>query len=654
MPRVSSKEYEKFLKEEAQKGKLSLYEQACEYAERILPITPTKNLSNQLKSAIEFSHLNVTPKGTLSLTILVGLILFWISLFFLLIFDLLSPSSIIFTFVVISIAIYFLFNYPVWYATTFRIKASSEMVLAVIYMSISMHLSPNLENAIWFASKNLKGPLAKDLRELLWGIYTRKYESAAQAIDSFIHKWERDNKEFSESLDIIKNSIFESTAKREKMLDEAVSVVLEGTKERMRDYSRKLKSPVTILNALGILLPIVGLVLFPVISIFLPELIKPAMLIVGYDFFLPVFVYFFMNNYLAKRPYSFHQPDLSKHPEFIQEKLIEKPYFIPLIVFVPLVIFGSYQIIKSKELFSLNQLLYSILIILGVTLGIISYCFLSVKRKLKVRKEVVEIESEFIEALFQLSQWVNRGMPLENALKKLNQKIKHLKISKFFEKILYNIEILEMDFERAVFDPKVGAINYYPSTLIEAIMKVIIETSRRGMASASKAMMVVSTYLKDMHRVNEELKSLTEEVTSTMNIQAMLLAPMAAGVTVSLTAIVVQILVSLGETFESTLPQLGAAYGVAGEIGGSILSSLADLNAIIPVDGFQIVVGIYMVEVVSMLAIFLSSIANGEESLIKRLTIAKLLAIGTAVYFASLFITYFMFTAIIPISQLII
>jgi len=653
MPRAILKEYEEFLREEVLRKKLSFYEKVCQYSEKI-PIGPPKALSDRLRSAIEFSNLKITPRGAFSLTIIFSALLFIIPLFLLLGFGLLSFSSVIFLFVIVAIAIYFLLNYPVIYATTFRIKASSEMMLAVVYMSVSMHLSPNLENAIWFASKNLKGPLSKDLMGLLWGIYTRRYDSTSQAIDSFINKWKRDSKEFSESLYIIKNSVFETAEKRERMLDEAVSVMLEGTKDRMRDYSRELKSPLTILNALGILLPIIGLVFFPIVGIFLPELIKPAVLILGYDFFLPVFVYFFMNSYLARRPYSFHQPDLSRHPEFLKEKILEKPYVIPLIISIPLIVFGSFQIIKMKELFSLSQLLYSIVIILGIILGIVSYCFLSVKRKLKVREEIVEIESEFTEALFQLGQLVTRGMPLENALRKITQDIKDLKISKFFDKILFNIEALGASFEQAVFDQKIGAIKYYPSALIEAIMRVIIEASKRGMKYASKAMLIVSTYLKDVRRVNEELKGLTEEVTSTMNIQAILLAPIAAGIVVSMAALIIQILVFLGEAFESIYANLGTAYGVAGDVGAGMLFSIANLSKIIPVDGFQLVVGIYMVEVVTMLAIFLSSIANGEENLMRRLTIAKILAISSVVYFFTLLVTYFMFTAIIPITKLII
>ncbi len=291
---VISREYEKFLREEQLAKELTSYERACQISEKVLPISPFKGLATKYVESITFSHLKITPKGAFSLSLLGTLSIFFISLVALVILNSFAFSSIILSFILASIALFFLISYPNHYATVFRINASSEMVLATIYMSISMHISPNLENAIKFASKNLKGALSVDLRELLWDVYTRKYDKIEDALDSFIEKWKRNSKEFSESLYLIKNSGAESQEKRERFLDEAVSVMLDGTKERMRLYSRQLKEPVTILNALGILLPIIGLVFFPIISLFLPELIQPVFLALGYDFFLPLLVFLFM------------------------------------------------------------------------------------------------------------------------------------------------------------------------------------------------------------------------------------------------------------------------------------------------------------------------------------------------------------------------
>ncbi|MBI2084103.1 MAG: hypothetical protein HYT70_00610 [Candidatus Aenigmarchaeota archaeon] len=650
MPAIS-RDYEKFLQEEQLARKLSIYERLCEISE-FLPVFLPKGLESKYSEAIEFSHLKITPKGAITLSIVATLMIFAASLTLLISLDSFSLSTTILSLTIASMTFYFLASYPIRYATSFRINASSEMVLAAIYMSISMHLSANLENSVKFASRNLKGALAKDLRELLWSVYTRKYDRIEDALEVFIKKWERENKEFATALYLIKNSSAESQLKRERFLDEAVSVILEGTKERMKGYAREMKEPVTILNALGILLPIIGLVFFPVVSIFLPEIVKPVLLVIGYDVFLPLIVFFLMSSYLERRPYSFHQPDLRKHPQFAVDKFYEKPYIIPVLVSLPLIGFGISKLIGAKEIFSFELMVYSMLVTLGIFAGIISYSYLSVRRKLKIRQEIADIEGEFAEALFQLGSLMMRGIPLETALKRSKEQTKNMKISDFFDKILYNIKTFGMTFEGAVFDKQYGAIRYYPSTLIEAIMNVVVETSQKGMQSASKSMVIISKYLKDMREVNEDLKNMMEDVTSTMNTQAIVLAPLSAGVVVTLAAIMTRLLVSLGESIKNIYGSLGSALGPASDIGSGIFQSIFNIGSILPVHAFQLIVGVYLVEIATLIAVSSSTITNGDESLLKRLNVAKILLYSAIVYFISLLVTYFVFTSVISIERL--
>jgi len=62
-----------------------------------------------------------------------------------------------------------------------------------------------------------------------------------------------------------------------------------------------------------------------------------------------------------------------------------------------------------------------------------------------------------------------------------------------------------MGVEDAIFDSKVGAINQFPSSIIESSMKVFIESSKKGPLIASQALITVAEYIKSMHRVDERL-----------------------------------------------------------------------------------------------------------------------------------------------------
>lgn len=645
-----SKEYEEFLQEfKFRRG--SLYEKLCGISEIILPINPPNK--ENFEKAIDFAHLDITTKGAFGLSILF-LILF--PLFFLLsgfILNIVSSIPYILLVIIFTITIfYYIYSLPFTIATSFRIKASSEMVLGVLYMSIAMKVIPNIEYAIKFAATNLTGPLARDFKKILWDVYTGKYVSINDALDPFMEKWKRESEEFVKAIYLIKNSFFETAEKRNKVLNESVSVVLNGTKDRMRNYAKDLKSPLTVLNALGILLPMVGLVFFPIISIFLPDVVQPAFLVIGYNVMLPIVIFWLMKTYLERRPVAFHQPDLSKHPQFANDKM--KYFILILSILIPAaLIYYVYTILSTAtESFSFNLLLYSMIVTWAISGGIVSYTIFTTITKLKVRDEIIQVESELGEVLFQLGTQLTRGMPIENALKEALPRLKELKISKMVEKILYNMENFSMTFNAAVFDNDSGAIKNFPSKLIYAVMHAVTEISKGGTLVLSDAMLSISTYLKNMHDVEEELKNNLDEVSSEMQMQALILSPLSSGIVVALVAMVTQVLILLKGATDKIKDQLNG-YGPLGSAGTGVLDSIINLNKITAAHTFQLIVGFYMIEAVAMIAYFKSIINFGDDPIQKKYAIGKLLLYGTIIYSIILIVIYSGFSALVPIATMV-
>ena len=647
MEQKLSKEYEEFL-EEFRLRRMNFYESMCAGFEGLIPIDPPN--TTQLQEAINFAHMNLTPRGSFSLSLFFLILFpaFFLSIGF--IVNILTPAYIILVATFALAIFYYLYSLPLMVATSFRIRASSEMVLAIVYMTIAMKVIPNIEYAIKFAATNLTGPLARDLKKILWDVYTGKQVSMMDALDPFMEKWKRENEEFTKAIFLIKSSFFESAERRNKVLNEAVNVVLTGTKERMKHYAQDLKAPLTVLNALGILLPVIGLVFFPIMSIFLPDLIQPAFLVLGYNIILPIVIYWMMHTYLQKRPATFHQPELSRHPAFAKEKLLSFPLFISLAFSVGLSAFGYYELSIAKEFFSLNVLLFSLLITWGISAGMILYSFLTTLNKMKMRDEIVQIESELGEVLFQFGQQLTRGLPIENTLKESLPRIRGLKIAKMLEKILYNMEIFGMTFQGAVFDKNGGAINYFPSRLIEAVMHAVTEISKGGTQVLSDAMLSIATYLKNMHDVEEEMTDLLEDVSSTMQMQALILAPLSAGIVVAMTAMVVNLLSVLKVSLDKIKGSF-QSYGPFGQAGSGIFDSIINLNKLIPIQYFQLIVGIYLLEVLGMMAIFLAIIRYGDERLQRKYTFGKLLLYGMIIYTVVLLLTFTGFNSLIPAAE---
>ena len=231
-------EYMTFLQEIKQKP-VTWYEKACALAEKILPINPDVKTKAKIDESLKAGYTNATPRGVLSFAVLATimvLILVIFSIFFL------NIGSVfgLFGFMTVGGTLWYFYNYPASRAKSMGIKMSSDTVLAVLYMIIYMRTSPNLEGAIKFAAQNLDGPLAWDLRKLLWDIETGKYLSADDALEDYVYKWKNKNKEFSEALNLLRGSAVDS-ARREVVYDETLNVILNGTRERAKHYASELE-----------------------------------------------------------------------------------------------------------------------------------------------------------------------------------------------------------------------------------------------------------------------------------------------------------------------------------------------------------------------------------------------------------------------------
>ncbi len=628
-----SLDYKVFKTEEkGSKKKLNIYETLCAVSEKILKVEPSKNSAEQLRKEIDFTNLQCTPAGVTSAAFLSSII-----------FIIISAAAFVFVpvFIALSMLLFsiiagvYIYKYPAKRARNFRVKASEEIVLSIVYMVISMRISPNLENAVKFVATNLNGPLALDFRKLLWDIYMRKEESIDKAIGKYIDaRWKNENEEFSSALTLIRNSIDQPEKKRLAMLDEAVDVILKGTKERMSHYAQNLRMPLLIIHAMGILLPIMGLVMFPVLVLFLSNIIQPYMLFLGYDVFLFLGLYWYTSSVLATKPPTLSKPDVSKHPDTPREgyfrahlsgKKIEIRTAIPAAMLFAALFFAGYNGMVDKASSSFARVMYSALIIASISLSISLYAFLESFQKTSVRKKVISVEGEFAEAIFHLGNQLSSGTPIENAIDKNQEKIRDLGIADFFGRIVQNIKRMGMTFEQAIFDKNYGAVWYYPSSLIISVMRVIVEAVRKGVYNASQSMLSIARYLKDVHSIEEELRDILGESTTSMKFLGAVLAPMVAGVTVTMALIMLDIIKVLGEKLADLTQQgVGTSLPLFLTIGMDKGGVTAEM--------FQLVVGIYMIEVAGLLSYFVSKIETGEDKINLYHTLSINMFVSLVVY----------------------
>lgn len=637
-PRLQSREYRLF--QRYQKRPLSWYERVVRGMGSSIQMGPDKKSKESLEKAIAFTNLRITPEqvmGSLIFTILIFAILGIVSL----VSGILPILPGIFLTVIGLPLGFYLLRYPTNLVKVLRIKASSEQVLAILYMVVSMRISPNLERAMRFAASNVSGPLSWDLRRLLWDIELGTYYSADQAMDAYIEKWKSENEEFSESLRLIRDSTTQATIKSKEVLDTALDVILDGTKNRMKHYTQDLKLPVMIIHMMGIVLPILGSIMAPMAAVFLADVVQPWHFILGYNIVLPLVIVFFINVTLSKRPLTFSAIDIRRHPDVPKDgRFLMKGKNIPALpiallvlvgILIPAIIFFIndpsvfFESVATRE-FSITSLIMSMLVILGIGLSIATYYFLTTFQRKGVQEDISSIEREFELALFQLGNRIAGGTPTELAIEKAMDDVKDLKIRGFFERILMNIRNLGMTFEQAVFDKQYGALQYYPSTMIRNIMLTVVDTAKKGVTYASDSMLRIAKYLKNIKETQEYIRDLLEETVSSMKFQAYFLTPIVTGLIVSIAEIIIEVLSKLGAYVEN--------LGFSDQIGfGDISSIFGTAEASITPELFQLIIGVYVIQVIMILGMFLTKINYGDNKIIQRNTIGKMLFIALIVYF---------------------
>jgi hypothetical protein len=662
-----SREYMQF-KKEAMPRHLTLYEKLCNLSEKILKIKPNKKNEEAINGNISIAHLNITPSGVVSLSLLAPiLIMLFGSLFSYFIFQ---SLFFVFFFVILGLSLMAaLRNLPSYIANSWRLKASNQMVLCVFYIVTYMRHTSNLENAIEFAADHLAAPLSLDLKKILWDVETEKYESVRESLDIYLETWKKWNFEFIESFHLIEGSLYEASEEhRLSSLDKSLDVILSETYEKMLHYAHNLQSPITMLHMLGVILPILGLVILPLAASFI-EGFKWYYIATLYNIILPIGVYYMGKSILSKRPTGYGQTDISEeNPELKKYKNVViglgefkfsiNPIFFSIVVGVILFIFGLSPIILHAIDFSdigfggedllsicgrkfcllgyresvttgeligpygLGASMLSLSIILALGLGIGIFYMLRSKNLVKIRMRAKKLELEFASALFQLGNRLGDGLPAEIAFGKVANVMEGTVSGSFFKLVSTNIRRLGMGIKQAIFDPKHGALLSFPSNLIESSMKVLIQSVKKGPIVAAQALMNVSRYIKEIHSVNERLKDLMAEIISSMNSQIKFLTPAIAGIVTGLTSMVSGILGKLGVQLKAiTAEGVGQQAGLTGLFGDGI-----------PTYYFQIVIGIYVVQIVYILTIFVNGIENGSDKLNERYELGKNLIQGTLLY----------------------
>ncbi len=670
-----SREYLQFKREMA--PELSRYEKWCASLGNLIKIKLAKKDEVKIQKQLDVAHLDVNPSQVMTLALAALLLSFFVGVFLSLgIYFIAGSFPVLFLFLVLFVALflfYYFYSMPSRLANKWRLKASSQMVPCVLYVVVYMKHTSNLERAIRFASQHLQMPLSLDFKKIFWDVETGKYSSIKESLDSYLETWRGSSIEFIESFHLIESSLYEpNEARRIATLERALQVILDGVYERMLKYSRKIRSPLTNLYMLGIILPTLGLALLPLASTLLKGLIQWYHVVVLFNLLIPFLVFYLTTQIMLKRPGGYGETNILELNPLYDKYKSKKPYFTAFLICLPLFLLGTlpfiFQYTAFPSIFNLQRdytfselgleyfgnlkifdfqttsagvvgpfgpiaVLLSLFIPISIALFFSVAFSLKTKDLIKARENTKKLEGEFTSSLFQLGNRIGDGLPAEVAFSKVAGSSKGTSTEDFFRIVNTNLHQAGMSLEDSIFNEKRGAIIYYPSDLIRMSMRILVESVKRGLQVAARSLMSISEYIKNIHKINERLRDLLAEVVSDMKSNMTFLAPLLAGIVVGLASMITLILNKL---------QILSSLGTDTDIGIGSISSITqifDVTKMISPYFLQVAIGIYIIEIIFILTGTLVTVDAGEDKLKKKYDTANYLKFGSLLYLVTALIS---------------
>ena len=668
---------ERMLREiEEYKRPHTFFEKMCRISENIIPLPTPAVLASKYEKAIGTSNFRATPRGIFSFGILAEIaIVLMLSPLFLL-------GDAVFTLFVFALstgAAWYILTYPLYRADMTKIEAQDEMITALLYIVLYLRLNPSLEGAVNFASEHLEGPMGMEFKSVMWDLHLKKHVDIVSALGEYSEKWSEWNRDFVRSLDIVNTSMKEpSETIREKELTRALNLMLEGVYSRMETYSEKMQTPIKMIYSMAILLPFMALMIIPMVSVFLAASFNPVYLFIIYNVLLPLFTFVYSYRLIARRPGTF-SINISKHPDLpaprcmkvrIGERRVNVP-ILPIAVLVGFIVAwaGIMHFFEISDYFlnptsvskailereyEMINIFKSWTITLGAALACIIYFYATSFQAVRVKKEVTVIEEDFPAGIKTFGIYLGKNVPVENALEGTLEDYRRFRlmstpIYKFWSGVFNTMRNLSMSFEDALFDPKAGMLNLYPSVLIKDVMSSLVQGIRKGSKHASLACKTISEYLNNIRKVNSLIHNLLMETVSSMYLLVAFIAPLLTASIAVMTDLIVKVLVYMAEK----LAELEAVFGGTFLGGEGVLSSdlsFVDIEKMLPPTALQVMVGIYCVEIVLLLSMIISGAQHGTDRVMRSYTIAKNMIIALLIYSIVLFAGIAFFDAFLMIQ----
>lgn len=429
---------------------------------------------------------------------------------------------------------------PQLLATARRASALGDAPGLVGRAVLSMRLSPSPERAAVFAAQDGATPLGASLESHVH----RVRATDDRALVTFGAAWRDWFPALERSLKLVTTAGELADDDRQKTLDRALSVVLDGTREQLRSFAERVRGPVTALYAFGILLPTALVALLPAGAAAGVGVSLPTVVFI-YDLLLPAGLVAASAWLLAHRPATFPPPEVRQsHPD------------VPARAGIALALGGGVAVA--------GWLLAAVLLpawappVAALGLGCGTGLLVQYRPYRAVHDDIRAVEAELTDALSLVGRRVSAGRAVEAAVAEAGSELTG-PVGDVFAEAAATQRRLQVGIERAFLGDH-GALASVPSQRARESVAFLSLAARYGQP-AGPAILALADHVDELRRVETAATHSLQSVAGALRSTGAVFGPLVAGATVALADGMAGFGAS-GLPGESTpLPWLGLAVG---------------------------------------------------------------------------------------------
>jgi len=540
----------------------------------------------KLKASLDFLGLDVSPEETQSLAKAVGFFGLFISLQLVAVLSLVLGFSLLWlVFPLFPGVLYFyLKKYPILKSESEKRKALSQMPEVMSYLIMSLRINPNIEVALKFSAKHTHDLFKNKLDGIISSIETGtgSAELGLTRLGEEFKKWD----EFTRSLKLVISSTLERTEdKRQRTLDKATEVLLDGLATRTQREARALNTPVMIVFTFGVILPLVFVAIIPFMSLMGMEIGAPSIAMI-YAVALPLLLFVMIKFIASSRPMTLLPPEIPNQKNSLAW------VFAMVVGLVFLLPFFAGEALGAMKYLPL---------LWGLGAGVGIYLLMTSWKVKKMRKKVKEMESGFGETLHQLGVVLSEGRALEDAMNQVD--------SDFFKKAVTNIETLNTDMKSAFFDQSYGSLKDVHSATIRGVADILTSISDKGSEAIANVSFRMSEHISNLKKNEDEIERTLGSVISSMKIIAIVVAPLVGGMISSMSVVLA----------DTMIESQDASFGFGS--GSAIDPSL-----------ITVIIAFYTMASAAILMLFGTELMYGDDNVMKKYSIGLALPIAIFVF----------------------